>query len=143
LHLDALVQDQAGRELIATVSKLHVATAGAVLSYMGLFRPAKSDLSNGRALKLLNEILSLTANENALCQALEQTYTNISTNRRENSDIKPLSNHNYLKKVLQSIPAWDRDSAGATNEIITRTAQQTPKSVGEALLDINNNDWAK
>ena len=141
LHLDALVQDQAGRELIATVSKLNVTTASAVLSYLGLFRPAKSDLSNGRALKLLGEVLGLTPNEIALCQALEQTYSNISANRRDSSDTKPLSNHNYLKKVLHSLPAWD--TPGVTNEISTRPAQQKPRNVGDALLDVNNRDWAE
>ncbi|MDG2881475.1 hypothetical protein P7M59_26635, partial [Vibrio parahaemolyticus] len=49
LHLEALVQDDAGRELLGEVAKLPDFVAKPMLSYLGLFRPAKQDLSNARA----------------------------------------------------------------------------------------------
>ncbi len=141
LHLDALVQDQAGRELIATVARLDTRTATVLLGYLGLFRPFKSDLNNGRALKLLTETLSLTPNVKALCQALEQTVSNISQNRREGSDTKPLSNHNYLKKVLCSLPGWDL-SENQYHEISQPVSQQPARNVSQSLLNINDTGWS-
>lgn len=142
LHLDTLVQDQAGKELIATISRLSTTTSSSVLSYLALFRPAKSDLSNGRALKLLGQVLGLTENETALVQALDQTVMNITTNRREQGDTKPLSNHNYLKKVLAGIPGWDLN-ARQYHEISKPINSAGKGNVSDALLDIDNEDWAR
>lgn len=141
LHLDALVQDQAGRELLAMVAKLNTPFASVSLAYLGLFRPAKSDLSNGRALKLLTDVLGMSKNEHALTQALDQTVTNITANRRESGDSKPLGNHNYLKKVLTSIPGWDMN-ASQYHEISKPNSKPGKERVSDALLDINDTEWA-
>ena len=145
LNLEAIAQDEAGKELMAIIAKLSPATATSCLSYLGLFRPFKSDLNNGRALRLLTDVLSLSTNQTALCQALDQTVNQIQQSRAQNSDVKPLANHNYLKKVLTSIQGWDAPSHLQTresHEICTRPAQNSKQSIDDTILDIHSTDWA-
>ncbi len=103
VHIDAMVQDESGRELMATLAKLNSTIASSVLQYIGLFRPAKSDLNNGRALKLLSETLALTPNLSLLAAGCDATVRNIHTKRQGGETVKPLSNHNYLKQVLTGL----------------------------------------
>ncbi|MCG9722132.1 hypothetical protein [Shewanella sp. Isolate7] len=102
LHLDALVQDEAARELLALLTPLDGGLARALVSYMGLFRPEKSDLSWKRALKLATEALALTSNRDWLRAALEDTVQKL-REARQTGQRRSLTNHNYLKKVLQGI----------------------------------------
>ncbi|WP_102798753.1 hypothetical protein [Bowmanella denitrificans] len=149
LHLDALVQDTAGKTLLGTVAALSTEQAAALVGYLALFRPAKSDLANSRALRLISEVQALTVNRQALTQALEQTTQQISARRNESGDAKPLSNHNYLKKVLHSLPGWDQNLStalqlptGANHEKPARSATHR-QDIGHALLQVDNSDWAK
>jgi hypothetical protein len=142
IALESIAQDQAGKELMATIAKLSTPTASSCLSYLALFRPIKSDLNNGRALRLLTEVIGLTPNELALCQALDQTVSQISQSRQQSGDGKPLGNHNYLKKVLTSIQGWDAQTQGNSHAISTRPTQNSKQSVNHALLDIHSTDWA-
>jgi hypothetical protein len=143
LNLEAIAQDEAGKELMALIAKLSPATATSCLSYIGLFRPAKSDLNNGRALRLLTDVLSLTSNQSALCQALDQTTTQLQQSRAQNSDAKPLGNNNYLKKVLTSIHGWNTQTTTSTShEITTRPAKTSKQSIDDTILDIHSTDWA-
>jgi len=107
VHVDAMVQDEAGRELMATLAKLNSKTGSSVLQYVGLFRPAKSDLNNGRALKLLTEALELTPNLQLLSAGCDATVRNIhgkrSSSQGTGETVKPLTNHNYLKQVLTGL----------------------------------------
>lgn len=105
LHLDALVQDDAGRELLVEVAKLPDFVAKPMLSYLGLFRPAKSDLSNARALKLLREVQAEYRADHVLASALVETVSKLREKRTQFSDAKPLANHNYLKQVFTSVSA--------------------------------------
>ena len=78
-------------------------TGQALVSYLALFRPAKQDLSTVRAVKLARETLELTVNHRALAAAMEQTANTIMAKRNlQNGEMKPLTNHNYLKQVLES-----------------------------------------
>ena len=103
IHVDAMIQDEAGRELMANLAKLNSKIGSSVLQYVGLFRPAKSDLNNGRALKLLTETLELTPNLQLLSAGCDATVRNIHTKRQNGETVKPLSNHNYLKQVLTGL----------------------------------------
>lgn len=127
---------------MAAVAKLSTTTASSCLSYLALFRPIKSDLNNGRALRLLTEIIGLTPNEHALCQALDQTVSQISQSRQQSGDGKPLSNHNYLKKVLTSIQGWNTTTSSNSHAISTRPAQTSKQSIDNTILDIHSTDWA-
>ncbi|EKE75206.1 hypothetical protein [Gallaecimonas xiamenensis] len=103
LHLDAMVSDEAARELLAFVVKLPQRLGQALVQYIGLFRPEKSDLSNSRALRLMQEAMALTSNETQLREALESTVASLFKKRGEHG-WQPLTNHQYLKKVLDTMP---------------------------------------
>lgn len=97
ISLDALAQDEAGRELLGLLAKLDTDAGTALVGYLGLFRSATRDLANDRALKLAREALSLGPTGN-LAPAMRQTVEQIQAKGG-----KPLSNHNYLKRVLEDV----------------------------------------
>lgn len=101
IHLDALLEDDAGREMLGIITNLRGDNARALVSYIGLFRPEKSALSNGRALKLMQEVLEMYQPSPLLAHALNETVQAVMKNRRETRNIQALSNHNYLKKVYE------------------------------------------
>ena len=89
IHLDALVQDNSAKALLAAVAKLPKSLAINVIGYVALFRPEKSDLNNDRAARLINEVLALSDNEKALKIRL-QIY---------HKDTKPLLKHYKSIKI--------------------------------------------
>nr|DAU49433.1 MAG TPA: hypothetical protein [Caudoviricetes sp.] len=101
IHLDALLEDDAGREMLGIITNLRGNNARALVSYIGLFRPEKAALSNGRALKLMREVLDMYQPSPLLAHALNETVQAVMKNRRETRNIQALSNHNYLKKVYE------------------------------------------
>ncbi|WP_262032686.1 hypothetical protein [Serratia liquefaciens] len=101
LHLDALLEDDAGRELLAQLTKLPGSTAKSMVAYIGLFRPEKSNLSNSRAVKLVKEVLDQHQPGRVLTHALSETVERIRA-KRINGDKKPLSNHSYLREVYRT-----------------------------------------
>jgi len=107
LHLDALISDDAGRSLLAQLSQLDKRLGMAVVSYISLFRPEKTDLNNARAAKLITETVELHKNPACLAKALGETVQALHAKRQQQLGYgqtpKPLANHNYLKQVLNSI----------------------------------------
>ena len=101
IDLEALVQDNAGRELLALLAQQDSSTGTALVTYLGLFRPAKRDLTNDRALKIARETLALEAAQ-WLTPALQETVDAL-REKRTQGDVRPLSNHNYLKSVMKSV----------------------------------------
>ena len=83
ISLEALVQDEAGRELMALVARLDTQTGAALVSYLGLFRSASRDLANERALKLAREALYLS-DTTRLSIALSETVEARGANSRAN-----------------------------------------------------------
>ena len=107
LHLDALVQDDAGRDVLAALAKLDKRLARPLVSYISLFRPEKSDLSLSRTAKLITETQALHNNPACLAKALSETVQALTAKRQQQLGFgqtpKPLANHNYLKQVLNTI----------------------------------------
>lgn len=99
ITLEALVQDDAARELIALLAGAEAELGRALVQYLGLFRAPSRDLSNDRALRLCREVLALHPHGASLAHALRETVNAL----RSKGSIKPLSNHNYLGKVLDSV----------------------------------------
>lgn len=97
LHLDALMQDEAGSELLALFAGLDAELGRALIAYLGLFRPEKSDLSLARTLRLAREVLTL-ADADRLAWALAETVEGL----RAKGTVRRLGNHNYLRRVLDS-----------------------------------------
>ncbi|WP_233115143.1 hypothetical protein [Aggregatibacter actinomycetemcomitans] len=101
IHLDALLEDDAGREMLGIITNLRGDNARALVSYIALFRPEKSALSNARALKLMQEVLEMYQPSPLLSHALTETVNGVMKNRRESRNVVSLTNHNYLKKVYE------------------------------------------
>lgn len=102
IHLEALVEDEAGRELLGKISQLTHECAKPMVNYLGLFKPAKSNLNNARALKLLNEVLALYPCSLLLAHALSETVQSVRKKRQNGQNSEPLTNHNYLKSVYET-----------------------------------------
>lgn len=102
LTLEALVEDDAGLELLRLILSMSHDCGRHAVDYLGLFKPAKSSLSNNRALKILKSLLELYPCSNLLAHALAETVESVRKNRREGGRVEPLVNHNYLKKVYES-----------------------------------------
>lgn len=102
LTLEALIEDDSGRELLVAISQLNYGCSRPMVAYLGLFKPAKSALSNSRALKILRDVLERFPCSNLLAHSLSETVEQVRKNRRESSRVEPLANHNYLKKVYDT-----------------------------------------
>lgn len=141
LHLDALVQDEAGRELMAMVAKLDRSAAGALVSYLSLFRSNKRDLANDRALRIANEALEL-APLNALTPAMAHTVEQMRAKQMAGG-FKPLTNHNYLKRVLESRgpEAVDGDIQALPEGVSTGSKADRRAMVSRHTMNIHDIDW--
>ncbi len=73
INLDQLLEDDAGRELLTILTQLKYGIARPLVSYIALFRPAKSALNNARAVKLINDVLNLFPQSHLLAHALSET----------------------------------------------------------------------
>lgn len=100
LQLEAIVQDDAGRELLALLAGLDADLGRALVTYIGLFRTSARDLANDRALRLAREVLALDAAGQRLADALASTVESI-----RGKAGAALKNHNYLARVIESTPA--------------------------------------
>lgn len=114
IGLEQLAQDEAASELLAMLAKLPNALALPLVVYVGLFRSSKRDLANDRALRLLQEVLAL---HGVLTAALAETVEAM-RRKQEQGAFKPLTNHNYLGSVLQSVAA-----SGVTGGMSTAMVQ--------------------
>lgn len=102
IHLDQLLEDEAGRELLSLIAKCHAEVARPLVAYIALFRPEKSQLSNSRAVKLINEVFALYPQSLLLAHALSETVQSVQNKRRNAKNTAPLTNHNYLKQVYET-----------------------------------------
>lgn len=101
LHLDAILEDDASREVLTILSQIKYGCGKELVAYVGLFRPAKSNLSNSRTASLMQDVLKLYVPSEHLKYALHETVKRI-REKRAQGDAKPLTNHNYLKTVYDS-----------------------------------------
>ncbi|MGY0399465.1 MAG: hypothetical protein ACWIPH_05930 [Ostreibacterium sp.] len=104
IDLQALVQSEAGKELLGKMATLDTLTGNALLSYMSLFRPMRGSLSHDRALRLVTE-LEIIANGDwiRLAVAMQATVENMHIKAQQGQVIKPFKNHHYLEKVLEDV----------------------------------------
>jgi len=102
--LETALQDDAARELLWLLADLEPRLARAIAGYLGLFRSKGRALNWDRAGRLAHEVLALTPDREALALALAET-TEAIWNKREKEPPRPMSNHNYLKRVLESLTA--------------------------------------
>jgi len=134
-HIDlmSLIEDEAGRSLLIEVAKMEAWFAQSLLSYVSLFKPLKSDLNNGRALKLLQETTALTSNKQLLVKACAATVQSI-REKRQKGQTKPLKDHMYLKRVIESMPEPTATVNNMGNAIIKEQGMQTTKEENDAAF---------
>ena len=131
ISLEALIKDDAGRELLNTIVNIGGNCGRAVVSYLGLFKPQKNSLANSRALKIVQSLLELYSPSNVLEKALMDTVEQVRRNRRETGRCEPLANHNYLtgKELSQKLAE------------ISSILQKVPNFSTFALRRLNMNCW--
>lgn len=108
LDLAHLVSDDAASQVMRMVVALGD-DARPLVAYVGLWRPAKRDLSWDRTLKLMTEVQELIAgiDRQAACDALATTVQSL----RDKGGHLPIKSHGYLQRVLEGIerrPAADQ-----------------------------------
>lgn len=149
LHLDQLIADEAGRQLLGQFARMNYKLGGNMVAYLAMFRPAKQDLSNSKALSLVQEALALTTNLNALAEALELTVASLQQSRL-NGTGKQLTNHNYLRKVLAARLGQIAAESPAGSSIEYKAQQATNpdedrrlfaermRALGGRVVEVNN-----
>lgn len=100
-QLETALEDGAARELMALLASRPMELSRALVSYLGLFRARGRALSWDRALRLAWEVVELGSDLGLLAAALAETVEAIRA-KRERETPRPLSNHNYLRRVLES-----------------------------------------
>lgn len=85
IHLDQLLEDDAGRELLGLITELKYGVARPLVSYIALFRPDKSALSNSRAIKLMREVLAMFPASQLLAHSLSETVNAVQKKRKESA----------------------------------------------------------
>ena len=89
INLDQLLEDDAGRELLRIITELKYGVARPLVSYIALFRPEKSTLSNTRAVKLMRDVLDQFPPSQLLAHSLSETVSAVQKKRRESKNLAP------------------------------------------------------
>lgn len=113
IPLEAALQDAAGRELVAMLADMAPEQALPLVHYLAFFRPAKQQLGWGRSLRLAREVLALANGApGTLTRALVEAGRALDEKRAAGA-WKPLGNHNYLKRVLESLQGQEEPLSAA------------------------------
>lgn len=100
--LEQATEDEALREFMAMIADLPREVSRPLVSYVGLFRAKTRSTSYERQLRLAREVLALSADTLLVGVALSETVEAIRIKRDTGEDARPLKNHNYLKRVIES-----------------------------------------
>ena len=102
--LEAALEDEAGRELIGMLAAMPTELSRPLVHYLAYFRPARQQLGWGRALRLMREVLALCPDVATLACGLVEAERSLN-DKRSAPGWKPLGNHNYLRRCLESAQA--------------------------------------
>lgn len=103
--LEAILEDEAARELMALLGELPREVSRPLVAYLGLWRSRTRALAWDRALRIAREALALHADTTLLGAALAETVEAIRGKRERGEDTRPLSSHHYLRRVLETVAA--------------------------------------
>ncbi len=107
--LDALINDADASAVLKAVLEMDAELGKAAIRYIGLFRPAKSQLSWARTAKLLNELMPMIKAQEAVRDGIcfhtpAEAWIhgfNETVNARDQGRLKtPLKSHGYLYEIL-------------------------------------------
>lgn len=133
IHLDQLLEDDAGRELLGLIAQCQAEVARPLVAYIGLFRPEKSQLSNSRAVELIKEVFDLFPSSLLLAHALSETVRAVQDKRRHNQNRAALTNHNYLKQVYDTNAPKFVSVTAPAQENMTQAAQQAQQQQSDRM----------
>jgi len=136
------MEGEASGELLVLIAQAGP-VARPLVAYLGLFRSKSRALSFDRAARIAREVLELGADPRALGAALSETVEALRA-KRDGGHIKPMSNHNYLKRVLESVqippaspPPFDKGGTGGI-----RPSGKRAQAIA-LLADWAGNDWLR
>ena len=152
--LDTLINDADASAVLKAVLDMDAEFGKAAIRYIGLFRPAKSQLSWARTAKLLNELMPMIKAQEAVRDGVSSPAPaeawlhgfNETINARDQGRLKlPLKSHGYLLEIVsqwqgsglpspQSSPTGRVGEGGAPSKLRQGVA---------ALGEWAGNDWAK
>ena len=152
--LDSLINDADASAVLRAVLEMDAEMGKAAIRYVGLFRPAKSQLSWARTAKLLNELLPMIKAQEAVRDGVSSPAPaeawlhgfNETVNARDQGRLKlPLKSHGYLLEIVsqwqgsglpspQPSPTGRGGEGGAPSKLRQGVA---------ALGEWAGNDWAK
>lgn len=152
--LDSLVSDAEAAEVLKMLLELDADIGKAAIRYIGLFRPAKSQLSWARTAKLLNELLPMikaqeAARDGVCFPAPTEAWIhgfNETVNARDQGRLKlPLKSHGYLLEIVSQwqgsgVPSPQPSPTGRGGE---GGAPSKLRQGVAALGEWAGNDWAK
>lgn len=152
--LDSLVSDAEAAEVLKMLLELDADIGKAAIRYIGLFRPAKSQLSWARTAKLLNELLPMikaqeAARDGVCFPAPAEAWIhgfNETVNARDQGRLKlPLKSHGYLLEIVSQwqgsgLPSPQPSPTGRGGE---GSAPSKLRQGVAALGEWAGNDWAK
>ena len=152
--LDTLINDAEASAVLKAVLEMDVELGKAAIRYIGLFRPAKSQLSWARTAKLLNELMPMIKAQEAVRDGVSSPAPaeawlhgfNETVNARDQGRLKlPLKSHGYLLEIVsqwqgsglpspQSSPTGRVGEGGAPSKLRQGVA---------ALGEWAGEDWTK
>ena len=100
--IEQAVEDEAAREVMGLLSDLPREVSRPLAAYLGLFRSKSRALAWERALRVAREVLELHQDTAAIGAALSETVEAM-RQKQDQGGWRPLANHNYLKRVLESV----------------------------------------
>ena len=107
--LDSLINDADASAVLRAVLEMDAEMGKAAIRYVGLFRPAKSQLSWARTAKLLNELMPMIKAQEAVRDGVSSPAPaeawlhgfNETVNARDQGRLKlPLKSHGYLLEIV-------------------------------------------
>ena len=152
--LDSLINDADASAVLKAVLEMDAELGKAAIRYIGLFRPAKSQLSWARTAKLLNELLPMikaqeAARDGVCFPAPTEAWIhsfNETVNARDQGRLKlPLKSHGYLLEIVSQwqgsgLPSPQPSPTGRGGE---GSAPSKLRQGVAALGEWAGNDWAK
>lgn len=105
ISIEQYFEDEALRELMGLLADLPREVSRPLVAYLGLFRGKTRAIGYERQLRLAREVLALSGDQVLVGVALSETVEAIRSKRDSGEDTRPLKNHNYLKRVAESMGA--------------------------------------
>ena len=152
--LDSLINDADASSVLRAVLEMDAEMGKAAIRYVGLFRPAKSQLSWARTAKLLNELMPMIKAQEVVRDGVSSPAPaeawihgfNETVNARDQGRLKlPLKSHGYLLEIVSQwqgsgLPAPQPSPTGRGGE---GGAPSKLRQGVAALGEWAGEDWAK